>query len=352
MIKAYFIDEHEKWDEIVKSFSKHDVYYLSGYVKAFEHNGDGKAMLIYFESDSPEKTRAINVVMKRDISDFSPFSKHLQKNEFFDIVTPYGYGGFIVEGENIRQLKEEYEQFCKKEHIVSEFVRFHPILENRKALDSVYDTVHLGNTVFMDASDEETIWQNLTSKNRNMIRKAQKEGLKVFWGRDPQIIQSFIQIYNETMDKDAASDYYYFDKAFYESILEDLKHNAIWFYSMKDEEIAAISIFMFCNGQMHYHLSGSKRKFSSFAPTNLLLYEAAVWASKNGYKTLHLGGGVGAAKDSLYKFKKAFSRNEDSAFCIGKKIFDNDAYQKLVGLRLEEASFDEESSFFPLYRSK
>ncbi|MBQ9756841.1 MAG: GNAT family N-acetyltransferase [Clostridia bacterium] len=352
MIKTYFSNQGVEWDEIVKSFSKHDSYYLSGYVKAFERNGDGKAMLIYFEDDSPEKTRAISVVMKRDISDFQPFSNRLQDNGFFDIVTPYGYGGFIIEGENVRQLKEEYEQFCKKEHIVSEFVRFHPILENWNGLDSVYDIVRLGNTVFMDTSAPETIWQNLTSKNRNMIRKAQKEGLKVFWGRDPQIIEQFIQIYNETMDKDSANDYYYFDKDFYESISEDLKHNALWFYSVKDDEIAAISIFLFCNGQMHYHLSGSKRKFSSLAPTNLLLYEAAVWASKNGYKTLHLGGGVGAAEDSLYKFKKAFNRNEDSAFCIGRKIFDNDTYQKLVDFRSEENSFDNNSSFFPLYRAK
>lgn len=352
MIKTYFTDECEKWDKIVASFSKHDAYYLSGYVKAFELNGDGQAMLIYFESDTPPKTRAINVVMKRDISDFPPFSGYLQKNEFFDIATPYGYGGFIVEGNDISQLKKEYEQFCKEEHIISEFVRFHPMLENGNSLGDLYDVVSMGNTVFMDTADSEIIWQNLTSKNRNMIRKAQKEGLKVFWGRDPKIIEQFMRIYNQTMDKDSAIDYYYFDNDFYESICEDLKHNALWFYSMKDHEIAAISIFLFCNGQMHYHLSGSERKFSSLAPTNLLLYEAAVWASKNGYKTLHLGGGVGSGEDSLYKFKKAFNRNEDLTFCIGKKIFDNDIYQKLVDFRNEEDSFDNDSAFFPLYRTK
>lgn len=351
MIKTYFLDESEKWDEIVCSFENHDAYYLSGYVKAFELNGDGRAMLIYFESDSHEKTRAINVVMKRDISDFAPFSNHLQKNEFFDIITPYGYGGFIVEGADIPQLKKEYEAFCMEQGIVSEFVRFHPMLQNWNGLESVYDIIRLGDTVFMNTSDQETIWQNLTSKNRNMIRKAQKEGLVVSHGRDPEIIQQFIEIYNQTMDKDSADSYYYFDKAFYDSIREDLENNALWFYSAKDGEIAAISIFLFCNGRMHYHLSGSRREFSSLAPTNLLLYEAAVWASENGYKTLHLGGGVGSAQDSLYKFKKAFNRNEDTYFCIGKKVFNREIYEKLTDIRRTESGFNNNAGFFPLYRS-
>ena len=35
MLRVYSIDQDNEWDRIVKSFSKHDVYYLSGYVKAF-----------------------------------------------------------------------------------------------------------------------------------------------------------------------------------------------------------------------------------------------------------------------------------------------------------------------------
>ncbi len=352
MIKTYFLDECEKWDEVVRSFQNHDPYYLSGYVKAFEINGDGKAMLIYFEDSSTPQTRAINVVMLRDISDFEPHSKHLEKGELFDITTPYGYGGFIVEGENRSQLNEEYENFCNSKNIVSEFVRFHPMLKNADSLGSMYEVIPLGNTVFMDTSREDIIWQNLTSKNRNMIRKAQKEGLEVYWCRDPKIIEPFMEIYNATMDKDSATDYYYFKQDFYNSILEDLKHNALWFYALKDGEIAAISIFLFENKQMHYHLSASRREFSSLAPTNLLLFEAAVWASKNGFETLHLGGGVGSGEDSLYKFKKAFNRYDDAQFCIGKKIFDKVAYEKLTNLRSIEPDFNTDSCFFPLYRTK
>ena len=39
-----------KWDDIVKSFPNYDVYYLSGYVKAFQVHGDGEALLLYYQS--------------------------------------------------------------------------------------------------------------------------------------------------------------------------------------------------------------------------------------------------------------------------------------------------------------
>lgn len=348
MFKVYTLENYEEWDAIVKSFNDYDVYYLSGYVKAFKIHGDGEPNLFYYENGD---TRAINVVIKRDLSDYKYFSESLQKNEMYDIVTPYGYGGFLVEGNGFEKLKEEYEAFCKNEKIVCEFVRFHPLLENWKNLKNIYTDIHLGETVFMNTENREIIWQNIISKNRNMIRKAQKSGLEVFWTRDPEIIEPFMQIYNATMDKDEASDYYYFGKEFYESILNDLKYNAMWFYAKKDGEIAAIAIFMFSNGKMHYHLSASRREYQHLAPTNLLLYEAALWAAENGYKKLHMGGGVGSGHDSLYKFKKAFNRTDDSQFHIGKKIFDEEAYAKLVSLRKEkDESFDPETKFFPAYR--
>ena len=98
---------------------------------------------------------------------------------------------------------------------------------------------------------------------------------------------------------------------------------------------------------MNYHLSGSLREFSSLAPTNLLLYRAALWGCENGYRTLYLGGGVGSSEDSLYKFKKAFNRGEARRFYIGQKVFSPETYQYLVEMR---GSSIENGGFFPRYR--
>ncbi len=344
---VYTLEKSEQWDAVVKSFWDHDVYYLSGYVRAFQIHGDGEPMLLYFDN---RNTRGINVVIKRDIA-HCDWAGSLEKNKYFDLVTPYGYGGWLVEGNDWATLQQEYLQLCTKENIVSEFVRFNPLLENWNNLGDLYENIHLGDTVYMDTRSEEIIWQNITSKNRNMIRKAQKSGLQVYWGRDPQIIAPFMEIYNATMDKDAATAYYYFGKAFYESILNDLKQNAMWFYVKKEDEIAAIAIILFCNGKMHYHLSASRREYQNLAPTNLLLYEAAVWGAGHGYTRLHLGGGVGSAHDRLYKFKKAFNRGEDVQFHIGKRIFNPELYRDLIELRRQGPAYDPETRFFPAYRA-
>ena len=115
-----------------------------------------------------------------------------------------------------------------------------------------------------------------------------------------------------------------------------------------EEKIIAVAIIIGTNKMLNYHLSGSLREYSSMAATNLLLYETALWGNANGYKTFHLGGGVGAADDGLLHFKKAFYRGELTKFCIGKRIFIKDVYEELVRYRGDSVK---EKKFFPLYRA-
>lgn len=199
----------------------------------------------------------------------------------------------------------------------------------------------------MDLSSPEIIWSNITSKNRNVIRKARKNGIKIYNGRYPEIYEIFMELYNDTMNRDHAEDYYYFDKNFYKEILDNLPQNAQVFYAVLEENVIAASIMLSSNGKMNYHLSGSRKEYSSLAASNLLLYEAALWGCANGCKTLYLGGGVGSGEDSLFKFKRSFYRKDDlNRFYIGRKIFNHKEYDKLVELR--ENISDEK--FFPKYR--
>jgi hypothetical protein len=286
--------------------------------------------------------------MKRDVSLDSRFSDRIEKGEFFDLITPYGYGGWIIEGDrDIKPLMDEYEKWCVENGVVCEFVRFHPMLENNKSVEGYYKVISLGNTIAMDLSSPEVIWQNITSKNRNVIRKAVKNGLTVHSSNDFAIYEQFKLIYDKTMDKDNADDYYYFSEKFYQSVCNDLKDNAKVFYAEAENgDIASAAIIIGVNGYLNYHLSGSRREYQSFAPTNLLLYEVALWGNENGYKSFHLGGGVGSKDDSLYAFKKAFYRGEPHRFSIGKKIFDEEKYNKLVEMRTDIKN----SQFFPEYR--
>lgn len=344
MLSIYNLEQSDKWDETVKSFAEYDTYWLSGYTKAFKIHGDGEPLLFYYEGNG---VRAINAVMLRDISRFSPLTPCLSPNTLFDIVTPYGYGGWLVEGGEMDF--SEYEEYCREHNIVSEFVRFHPVMKNHRFCEKAYEVIGLGNTVMLDLSSEETIWANITSKNRNVIRKAEKNGVVINSGRSAELYETFRGIYNATMDKDNAEEYYYFGPEFYESVLNDLPENARVYYAELEDKIIAACIVLNANGRLNYHLSGSVREYSNLAPGNLMLYTVAREGCEAGYKTFYLGGGVGSGEDSLFKFKRAFNRTDEALnqFFIGKKIFLPDVYDELVNMRTDLP----ESNYFPKYRA-
>lgn len=352
MLKVISIDESKLWDEIVKSFANYDIYYLSGYVKAFQIHGDGTPLLIFYEK---HKFRALNVVMKRDIADEPYFKERIQNDTYYDLSTPYGYGGFIIDGpltkSEVEDLNSSYLIWCIDNNIVSEFVRFHPIIENSKQMNGIYQVIDLGKTITMNLNSKEQIWDDLTSKNRNVIRKSIKSGVEIFWGRVPKLIDEFIPMYNGTMDKDEATDYYYFDREFYQSVIHDIKHNSLFFYAVYEGQIISMSLMLFANNNMHYHLSASLKEFQSLASTNLLLYEAACWGCENGYRKFHLGGGLGSKEDGLFKFKKSFNKESKTYFSIGRRMFDSVKYDELV--KMKGISDDiAHTKFFPLYRAK
>lgn len=347
MLSVVSFTEMDVWNSIVSAFEQCDVYYLHQYVKGFWIHGDGEPLLIYFDNG---RTRAMNVVMKRDIACCRYFAGKIPENTWFDLSTPYGYGGFLIEGNDLRELDEAYTSYCLENNIVSEFVRFHPLIGNFSQLTEMYEVQKLGKTVHIDLHSPEHIWAGFSSKNRNAIRKAEKLGVKVFWGRSPDLFRKFKEIYIQTMDAVGADSYYYFKDDFYESILYDLRHNSIVFYAVHQDSVIAMAIILLCNRRMHYHLSGSVRSYRDFAATNYLLYEAALWGCQNGFQTFHLGGGVGSQEDSLYQFKKAFNRQSENVFAIGKKCFNEEIYNWLVSLR-QEQGFGSIAEFFPLYRA-
>lgn len=354
MIKVLDLLHRVEWDNIVRSFPNYDVYYLSGYVNAFFLHGDGDPILFCYES---ENMRGIYVAMKRDVSNDKCFNGRIPEGSYYDLISPYGYGGFLLDGqvddENLKLLYDEFLQLMKDNNIICNFTRYSPVLKNAIPMKKIFNVIDLGKTVAMDLASEELIWNNIIGKCHNKINKAKRKGLTVHHSNaDFGLYKTFMEIYKETMDHDDAVDYYYFSEEFYRSIHEDLHDEYELFYVEFEGKIIAMAIMLFANGYMHYHLSGSLVEYRNMAPTNLLLYEAALWGCQKGLKLLHLGGGVGSGDDSLYIFKMSFNKNSDFQFSISKDVFDQEKYDELVRIRKNsDESFNAESSFFPLYRA-
>ena len=112
MIRVYRLDQAEQWDAVVRSFPAYDAYWLSGYVKAFMIHGDGEPLLILYEDGC---TRGINVVMKRDIAKDAAFTGRIPEGIYYDFSTPYGYGGWLIEGEGTEELFRAYSEWIGKQ---------------------------------------------------------------------------------------------------------------------------------------------------------------------------------------------------------------------------------------------
>lgn len=350
MLTVVSLKDSLKWDEIVKSFKSHDIYYHAGYSKACKLMEEGEPTLFYFEY---ENMQAINVALIRDISNAKYFKGKLPEKQYFDMSTPYGYGGLLTEGEvtreGIQKLFEEFSTYCEEYGIISEFIRFHPLFNNQADLKDIYDVSYNRETIYMDLENEETIWNNMKSTSRNRIRKIQNLNVSVERDSSKQSMDKFIELYYKTMDKNQANDSYYFSKDYFKQLIR-LEDSCEIFNVFLDDEIIASMIVLVGKEYIHYHLGATNPDYYSYSPNNILFYEVAKWGAKNNFKAFHLGGGYTSANDGLFRFKNTLNKNGETSFYIGKKIWNLDIYNMLLDMRRNDDDFDVVSNFFPKYR--
>lgn len=343
MLEVIKLEDKNRWDDIVRSFRDYDVYYLNGYLKSLFINGDGIPLLFYYEDNG---LRGINAVLKRDVSHDLRFKGKIEENRYFDFTSPYGYGGWIMEGEGSKdELFNEYDRWCLDNNIICEFVRFHPLIENQGYCADNYNVIPLGQVIALDLRDKDTMWANMSSRNRNKIKKAVNFGVKVEHGGKEKL-DSFIKIYEETMTRDNAEDYYFFKREYYDCLFDELKDEICIFNSELDGKELSNCIIFKVNGRLSYHLAGSTRTSGNIYETNMLIYQVGLWGNENNCVSLILGGGVGSAEDNLYRFKKGFDDKHSYQFYIGKKIYNQETYNYFVSLREDIANMN----YFPAYR--
>lgn len=315
----FFTDD---WDGYLSKFhpKQKDIYFKKSYVSLYETSPDEKALAMVIEEG--EKVMLFPILSRTFL-----FHGVVYK----DFETAYGYGGPIFNTDDIdfigRANKLMLEAFLEEKYVCG-FVRFHPLLNNSSnfKVGTVIDDRH---TVAIDLTlSEEDIWmKEIHTKNRNVIKKGEKNGLKFFADYDHKYLDEFIRLYDQTMDKLNADDFYYFDKVYYQKFIKDIPN--FLGVVMLDDKVVSAALFMYDGCYAHYHLSGSDREFLNYLPNNYMLYHAALELKGKGAELFHLGGGTTSDEnDSLLSFKRKFSK-ELFQFSIGKVIFNNKIYAEL-----------------------
>ena len=321
------LNGRSKWNEYLERIPSHckDIYFTPEYYSLYQNYGDGKALCFVFEKDGHI---ALYPFLKNPIT---PLGYELDK-EYYDIQGAYGYNGLIASTDNaefIAEFWKEFDAWCQENDVVAEFMRFHPLLNNQKSASPKMKNIFSRHTIALDLSlSLGEIWtQQFSSKNRNMIRKAEKEGVTIVESDD---YETFRKLYDSTMTNLNAEGYYFFPQNYYDEYKASFKDKSILFFVILNGKSIAGSMFMFSQDYAHYHLSARDREYSKYAANNLILWYGIQKAKELGCKWFHFGGGTtGAENDSLLLFKQNFSKTK-TEFWIGKRVHNQAVYDCIV----------------------
>lgn len=325
--KNLTLKESEEWSRLLSMLpaDQQDVYFTPEYYALYEQNGDGKARCFVYEEDD-------KIILYPFLFNSINLLGYELDDAYFDIQGAYGYNGIVTSSKDegfISRFHESFDKFCQNEHIVAEFSRFHPLLNNQILASPKMQTFYSRKTVKLDLTfSAEDIWKNqFSSKNRNVIRKAEKDGVTIVESQDYEL---FREMYDQTMRNVNAEDFYFFPAEYYERFKETFGENLILCFAMYDGKPISGSMFMFSKEYAHYHLSGRDKNYYKIAANNAVLWYGIQKAKEHGCKWFHFGGGTtGADDDLLLHFKQNFSK-EKGEFWIGKRVHNQDVYDQIV----------------------
>ncbi len=340
--------DSQKWTETLERLPQQDIYFLPEYHRVYELNGDGTAYAFVFEQG--EDIYFYPFLLQR----IERVGSEIIVEELFDIQTVYGYSGPLTSSTDLGFLGSAWKAFsewCQSQHIVAEFVRFHPLLDNFRYVGAEYRVLHDRDTVVVSLDcTEAQIWETYPSLQRNMVRKALKAGLSAQEVEPSTNLATFEQLYGKTMSQNRAQTYYFFPENYFNNLFSLLNNQTKLFnVTYLDQVIASTIIFQYGNC-LHYHLSGSDSQFRDRAPNNLLLHTVIEWGLKHGMRLFHLGGGrTSDPQDYLLRFKGSIS-SQRRHFYIGKRVHNPDSYQRLCSLWMKQKGIVDAPAYLLMYR--
>jgi len=340
----------EAWPALLRAI-RHDVYHLPRYVETCALHDVGEPLVVLVERNGGQ---LLLPIIARDTGDGGR-----------DAASPYGYPGPLLSGGGAdfeRDALAEGVDVLREAGFVSLFLRYHPLL-NGAPPTGVGTAVRQGETVVVDLSlPEQTLWQQTRANHRRNINRARRLGYTARMDPDWACYPAFKRLYAITMDRISASPFYRFDDRYFEGLrigLGDAIHLAV---VEKGGDVAAAGLYTETGGIVEYHLSGYAGEHADAQPTKLLMDFVRRWAKARGNDYLHLGGGVGARRDSLFAFKQGFSPLVRSYWTV-RIVIDEPRYRALVAAHdaahagpgaahdIEDRELSGDDGYFPLYRA-
>jgi CelD/BcsL family acetyltransferase involved in cellulose biosynthesis len=339
-VRAELLDvDAQAWASFLRE-SRHDFYHLPAYARLSAAQAAAGARALFVEDGD----RAMLLpILVRPIPGGG-----------LDAVSPYGYPGPLLRQPDDPAFVGEAllagAAMLADEGIVSLFIRMHPLI-NASPPSGVGTVVRHGDTVSVDLLlPPAEVWRQTRRGHRLDIVKAGRAGrvarIDESWTR----FDAFKRLYRQTMVRVGASTSYDFDDAYFDGLRTALGDRISLCVVEAGDTVAAAGLFVETSGIVQFHLSGSDPDFRHEAPSKLMIDYVRAWAKERGNRSLHLGGGLGAADDSLFQFKAGFS-DLRHPFHTVRIVCDEARYAELVLARDPSADPARHDGYFPQYRA-
>jgi hypothetical protein len=340
-------NDESAWHSYLDRIPSKGLVHFPSYTRVYERYGDGSGeCFVYEDGDSV----VLYPVLRRAIAD---------SNGLSDTVTPYGYGGaaYVCRRDQqpsalIADFRRAFVNYAHETKTVSEFVRFHPFLQNQEHFLGLMDDVSLScNNAIIDLSGgAEAVFAHYRTSYQQCIRKAEAAGLRVECVSGSNRIDGFFDLYSETMKRKHQEGYFNFKRDFLIFLTEEIGDDVLCFAVRRGNDLLASALFLYDgHNYLDYFLSASRVDALPLHPNHLLLHHVALWAINRRTRWFHLGGG----HKSLEFFKHGFA-NGSRDYYIGKHVFDRDAYARLSAAHWKQhgQKLDSGQAFFPAYRAQ
>lgn len=333
------VDE-PRWGSFLREVP-HDFYHLPSYGALIAAHEGGEARALYV--DDGRRSMLLPLIIRT-----------IPQSDFRDATSPYGYPGPLACGTDdpafLSEALNAGVATLRETRVVSLFVRLHPLL-NSAPPEGVGAVVLHGETVSIDLTvPSATRWAQMRHNHRRDITKAFRDGYVARVDPGLERFGEFKRIYRATMTRRSAAPYYLFDDAYFDRLQDALGDRLHLCVVEKDGVVAAAGLFIETDGIVQYHLGGTEEASISAEPSKLLIHAACGWAETRGNRSMHLGGGVGGAADSLLYFKAGFSRVRHPYRTL-RVVLDQAEYRRLVGARDPGADSEDLTGYFPAYRA-
>jgi hypothetical protein len=320
--------DSETWNNYLELFptEKQDIFQTPEYYQLSEYTNNGKARCFIYEYDGCIAAYPFLINSVNELG-------YDLEEQYYDIQGAYGYNGVITNCDTsqfINSFFNCFDNYCRQNNIIAEFIRINPLLTNALQNRKDYEIIHDRDNVYLNLLNEDifnTAYEYSTRKN---VRKAIESGLSFKSVLGNEIctldLDSFCKIYNHTMTRNNADEFYYFNFEYFKNISVQLGKKTLFVFVLFQDIVISCELILLGTNVAYSFLGGTLSDYYQYRPNDFLKHESIKLLKDKKYHSFLLGGG----SPGVFKYKKSFSKFGVIPFYIGKKIHNMKIYNEVV----------------------